>query len=236
MADAAIEIRDLHVVRGGNVVLPGLSAEVAAGSVTGLLGPSGSGKSTLIRAIVGVQIVAGGSVLVLGEPAGTPRSAGASRTSRRRLGLRGSHACARTSRYFARVLGLPRERVTTRSRQSASRTADRVVQKGSPAASGRVPRSRRRCSASPRCSCSTSRPSARIRFFAATVELLPQPRGRRRDAARLESRDGRGRSLRRALLLRGRDPRDGHARRVARANRNGDLDDAFLKLVEPARG
>jgi ABC-type transporter Mla maintaining outer membrane lipid asymmetry ATPase subunit MlaF len=29
-------------VRGGNVVLPGLSADVAAGSVTGLLGPSGS--------------------------------------------------------------------------------------------------------------------------------------------------------------------------------------------------
>src|SRR5512132_4640237 len=69
----AIEIRDLRVVRGGNVVLPGLSAEVAAGSVTGLLGPSGSGKSTLIRAIVGVQIVVGGTVVVLGEPAGSAR-------------------------------------------------------------------------------------------------------------------------------------------------------------------
>jgi ABC-2 type transport system ATP-binding protein len=33
-------------------VLEDLSLEVAAGSVTGLLGPSGSGKSTLIRAIV----------------------------------------------------------------------------------------------------------------------------------------------------------------------------------------
>jgi ABC-type multidrug transport system ATPase subunit len=37
--------------------------------VTGLLGPSGSGKSTLIRAIVGVQKVAGGTVDVLGETA-----------------------------------------------------------------------------------------------------------------------------------------------------------------------
>ena len=40
--------------------------------MTGLLGPSGSGKSTLIRSIVGVQIVAGGSVEVLGFPAGAP--------------------------------------------------------------------------------------------------------------------------------------------------------------------
>lgn len=67
---AAIEIRDLRVVRGGSVVLPGLSADVAAGLVTGLLGPSGSGKTTLMRAIVGVQIIAGGHVTVLGREAG----------------------------------------------------------------------------------------------------------------------------------------------------------------------
>ena len=71
MAAAAIRVERLRVVRGGNVVLPELSCEVAAGSVTGLLGPSGSGKSTLIRAIVGVQRVAGGAVEVLGEPAGS---------------------------------------------------------------------------------------------------------------------------------------------------------------------
>jgi ABC-2 type transport system ATP-binding protein len=40
--------------------------------VTGLLGPSGSGKTTLLRAIVGVQRIESGRVLVLGEPAGTP--------------------------------------------------------------------------------------------------------------------------------------------------------------------
>jgi len=53
-------------------VLPGLTCDVAAGSVTGLLGPSGSGKSTLMRAVVGVQRVAGGSVEVLGHSAGAP--------------------------------------------------------------------------------------------------------------------------------------------------------------------
>jgi len=70
-ATAAIRVVDLRVVRGDAVVLPDLSCEVEAGSVTGLLGPSGSGKTTLLRAIVGVQKVASGSVDVLGEPAGS---------------------------------------------------------------------------------------------------------------------------------------------------------------------
>ena len=127
---AAIEIRDLRVVRGGNVVLPGLTAEVEAGSVTGLLGPSGSGKSTLIRAIVGVQIVAAGNVLVLGEPAGSAQL-------RRRVAyvtqapsVYADLTVRENLRYFARVLGLPRARaedpITTVGLEDE---ADRVVQK-----------------------------------------------------------------------------------------------------------
>ena len=127
---AAIEIRDLRVVRGGNVVLPGLTAEVEAGSVTGLLGPSGSGKSTLLRAIVGVQIVAGGNVLVLGEPAGSAQL-------RRRVAyvtqapsVYADLTVRENLRYFARVLGLPRARaedpITTVGLEDE---ADRVVQK-----------------------------------------------------------------------------------------------------------
>ena len=57
----AIAVADLHVKRGDAQVLRGISLEVAAGAVTGLLGPSGCGKSTLMRAIVGVQIVASGT-------------------------------------------------------------------------------------------------------------------------------------------------------------------------------
>jgi ABC-2 type transport system ATP-binding protein len=51
-------------------VLHGLGFEVAAGQITGLLGPSGCGKTTLMRAVVGVQIVESGEVVVLGQPAG----------------------------------------------------------------------------------------------------------------------------------------------------------------------
>jgi ABC-2 type transport system ATP-binding protein len=67
----AIVVSDLTVVREGRDVLGGLSLEVGSGSVTGLLGPSGCGKSTLMRSIVGVQVVASGTVTVLGQPAGS---------------------------------------------------------------------------------------------------------------------------------------------------------------------
>src|SRR5499427_7846189 len=70
--DVAIGVEDLVVVRGRKEVLHGISTTVPTGQVTGLLGPSGSGKTTLMRAIVGVQKVAGGRVTVLGKPAGDP--------------------------------------------------------------------------------------------------------------------------------------------------------------------
>lgn len=67
---AAIVVDNLVVQRGDRPVLHGLSFEVAAGQVTGLLGPSGSGKTTLLRCLVGVQRIRSGAVTVLGQPAG----------------------------------------------------------------------------------------------------------------------------------------------------------------------
>jgi ABC-2 type transport system ATP-binding protein len=69
---AAVEVRGLRVDRGGREVLHGIDLDVEVGRVTGLLGPSGSGKTTLMRSIVGAQVVAGGTVSVLGLPAGAP--------------------------------------------------------------------------------------------------------------------------------------------------------------------
>jgi ABC-type multidrug transport system ATPase subunit len=66
----AISIRGLAVRRGRRLVLDDFDLDVPAGQVVGLLGPSGCGKTTLMRAIVGVQQVAGGRVEVLGRPAG----------------------------------------------------------------------------------------------------------------------------------------------------------------------
>jgi ABC-2 type transport system ATP-binding protein len=104
---AAVRVDRLRVVRGGRVVLPELSCEVVAGSVTGLLGPSGSGKSTLIRAIVGVQQVAGGTVEVFGLSAG-------SSALRARVGymtqapsVYGDLTVFENLGFFARLLGRP---------------------------------------------------------------------------------------------------------------------------------
>jgi ABC-2 type transport system ATP-binding protein len=128
VADAAIEIRDLRVVRGGNVVLPGLSAEVAQGSVTGLLGPSGSGKSTLLRAIVGVQIIERGSVRVLGEPAGTPSLRRRVAYMTQALSVYADLTVRENLEYFARLLGVGGERVAAAiDTVSLEREVDRVV-------------------------------------------------------------------------------------------------------------
>ena len=109
--DAVIRIQDLRVQRGAKWVLPGVSLAVHGGVVTGLLGPSGSGKTTLMRSIVGVQIVQGGDVVVLGQPAGTPEL-------RRRIAyvtqapsVFGDLTVRENLEYFARVLGVQLERV-----------------------------------------------------------------------------------------------------------------------------
>jgi len=105
MSEAAIRVDRLHVVRGGLDVLPELSCEVGGGSVTGLLGPSGSGKSTLIRAIVGVQLVAGGRVDVLGAPAGSPALRSRVGYMTQALSVYGDLSVRENLGFFARVLG-----------------------------------------------------------------------------------------------------------------------------------
>lgn len=69
-SEAAIRARGLTVVRGDRTVLRGLDFAVAPGQITGLLGPSGCGKSTLMRAVVGTQAKATGTLEVLGLAAG----------------------------------------------------------------------------------------------------------------------------------------------------------------------
>ncbi len=72
MSECAVQTRDLRVSRGGREVLHGLTFELPAGRITGLIGPSGCGKTTLMRAIVGVQAHVQGEVWVLGMEAGSP--------------------------------------------------------------------------------------------------------------------------------------------------------------------
>jgi ABC-2 type transport system ATP-binding protein len=115
----AIHVEDLRVVRGGTEVLHGISLGVPPGSVTGLLGPSGCGKTTLMRAIVGVQIVASGTVEVLGLPAGSPAlRSRIGRHPRERVGyvtqapsVYGDLTVLENLRYFAAIVEAGPERV-----------------------------------------------------------------------------------------------------------------------------
>ena len=126
----AVEVERLQVVRRGKVVLHELSCSVASGSVTGLLGPNGAGKSTLIRAIVGVQNIAGGDVRVLGSPAGA-------KVLRARVGymtqapsVYGDLTVRENLRFFASVLNVPRDRVERAIAEVAlQEEADRVVER-----------------------------------------------------------------------------------------------------------
>ncbi|MDT5279550.1 MAG: type transport system ATP-binding protein [Mycobacterium sp.] len=69
--EPAIDVQNLRVIRGKRVALDNISVQIARGTITGLLGPSGCGKTTLMRSIVGTQIIAEGTVTVLGHPAGS---------------------------------------------------------------------------------------------------------------------------------------------------------------------
>lgn len=104
MTANAVDVHDLTVSRGGQLVLSGLSLALDRG-VIGLLGPSGCGKSTLMRALVGVQQVQSGSVSIFGEPAGSP-------TLRDRVGyvtqaasVYGDLSVAENLGFFAQILG-----------------------------------------------------------------------------------------------------------------------------------
>ena len=105
----AVVVDDLRVIRGSHEVLPGISLSVPGGQVVGLLGPSGGGKTTLLRAIVGVQVVAGGTVTVLGEPAGSPGLRSRVGYVTQQPSVYGDLSVRANLTYFAALAGAPRD-------------------------------------------------------------------------------------------------------------------------------
>jgi ABC-2 type transport system ATP-binding protein len=112
-AGAAVTVAGLRVERGEKLVIPGLDVELPAGRITGLLGPSGSGKSTLLRSIVGVQRIAGGTVTVLGRPAGSAELRHEVGYMTQAPSVYGDLTAGENLRFFARVLGLGDAAVAT---------------------------------------------------------------------------------------------------------------------------
>ena len=70
-AGPVIAFRDVSVRFDGKVVLDGVSAAVAGGTVTVLTGPSGAGKTTLLRLCNRLEVPTGGSVEFRGRNTAT---------------------------------------------------------------------------------------------------------------------------------------------------------------------
>jgi ABC-2 type transport system ATP-binding protein len=107
----SVEVERLSVRRGGHPVLTDLTLGIGTGTVTGLLGPSGSGKTTLIRAIVGVQTIAAGSVRVLGLTAGSPALRRVVGYVTQAPSVYRDLTVRENLRYFAAILGVEAARV-----------------------------------------------------------------------------------------------------------------------------
>lgn len=108
----AVEINALTVRRGKRSVFSGLDLTLLSGRVIGLLGPSGTGKTTLIRAVMGIQKTQGGSVTVLGAPAGSMRLRRTVAYSPQGGAVYDDLSVAENLNYFARILGVGKKAVT----------------------------------------------------------------------------------------------------------------------------
>ena len=67
VAEPIIVARDVTRAFDGRAVVRGLSFDVAAGTILGLIGPSGSGKTTTVRMLTGTLGRTSGEIRVLGE-------------------------------------------------------------------------------------------------------------------------------------------------------------------------
>jgi ABC-type glutathione transport system ATPase component len=71
---SGLEVRDVTVAYGSVVAVVGASLSVERGASLGIVGESGSGKTTLAKAIVGIEPVRSGAILLDGTPLPQRRS------------------------------------------------------------------------------------------------------------------------------------------------------------------
>ncbi|WP_379136504.1 ABC transporter ATP-binding protein [Paenibacillus sp. sgz500958] len=76
--ESILQVQNVSKKYRSKQALRGVSFELGAGRITGLLGSNGSGKSTLLKIIAGLTQPSSGSVTVLGIPVGVSSKASVS--------------------------------------------------------------------------------------------------------------------------------------------------------------
>jgi polar amino acid transport system ATP-binding protein len=127
---SALAVRDLRVERGGRAVVQSVSFDAQPGELLALMGASGSGKTSVLRAIAGLEPVAGGTIetgAVRLAPGPLPRGA-ALRALHARVGMvfqfhnLFAHLTAAHNVWLAPV------HVRGEARAAAARTAHRLLE------------------------------------------------------------------------------------------------------------
>jgi len=86
---AVLDVAGLEVQRGTRAIVRGVSLQAARGEILAVMGSSGAGKSTVLRAIAGLDPIAGGSIVIDGLrlEAGRPPRGETRRELHRRVGM-----------------------------------------------------------------------------------------------------------------------------------------------------
>ncbi len=66
--DCCIQVFDMCVEFENTLALDNVSFSISQGVLTGVVGPNGGGKSTLFNALVGLQEITHGKILINGLP------------------------------------------------------------------------------------------------------------------------------------------------------------------------
>jgi phospholipid/cholesterol/gamma-HCH transport system ATP-binding protein len=82
-----ISVRNIHKRFGSQVVLNGVSLEIADGKITTVVGPSGVGKSVLLKLILGILTPEAGDIFIYDDNIVKARSEGEKNRIRSRLGV-----------------------------------------------------------------------------------------------------------------------------------------------------
>ena len=126
-AEPMICLRDVHKVyrlRDGSQVhaLDGLTLDIPAGSIHGVVGTSGAGKSTLVRCLTALERPTGGEVRVAGQDL-TTLGAHELRAARRAIGMVFQHANLLEQRTAAQNIAYPLALAGVRKGQRHDRVA-----------------------------------------------------------------------------------------------------------------